>query len=927
MTTKNLIPRASGEGGIGITDVTWGYGYYDTGNFNKGLFVSGHNITQVIAETVTQGGLGGEWTKAVNDLDIYYNGGNVGIGATSPAEKLQLQETVKGKDLRLRFLGKNDGNVSKEGYIVYDPDSDFLALSSTQAINGIGVDSTGNVGIGTTSPIHALDVFGFGKKMGVTSKHADNTRIDHATLHADLSGFGNMGLFNNVGNPVVQFKSNGDSYINGGNVGIGTTDPSSPLHVSSENANTISLTRKLDIRNSANGAACKIQGGALVNTTPSMGGAIGLALIDSDGIGASTNTEGYLYFETKDSGASLTEKMRIDSAGNVGIGTAKPQRNLDIYDTGGSCAQRIWAISDQVLGAPLMIGAWTEYGVKMAAGPDGENLTADDVADYSYTVGIDSTNVIGNGAVDFPKFKFGFSQQKWSEPGDMDRDIMVLQPNGNVGIGTSSPGAKLVIEGTTNTQSQLKITNQNVGRTVVLSANADAPACPYVGSSTNDSFAIYTNNSAKMLINPAGNVGIGTTSPSAKLEIQGQGDLLKSKVLDSLTAKGKIAQGTTTLYVNEDLTLVFAAGDTIKIEEGLYTITNVGAGAIVLSTNYIGATHTTHTADLYTVNDSLCINSDGNVGIGTTIPTTSLEVCGAHGSQFRISRDIHPDTQYCEISGGASIMQFKSVGSTPINSAHTVFLFVSDDGTDELERMRIDAAGNVGIGTTSPEAKLDVQTDSFGSIAKLGTVDGINNPRMFIGSSATGMYIRQSHTTGAGGFDFQDAGGGSKLFIKESGNVGIGTTNPVANKLHVNGNIFANGTITPTSDDRVKHNEQTIVGAIEILGKLTPKKYIKTTEMYDADHDFELDANGDPVDENGEPVAHAIEAGVIAQKVLEVPELAFTVSPEGVDEDGNVTSPHGLNYNSLFTYAIAAIQEQQQLIEDLRSEVEALKNK
>ena len=103
--------------------------------------------------------------------------------------------------------------------------------------------------------------------------------------------------------------------------------------------------------------------------------------------------------------------------------------------------------------------------------------------------------------------------------------------------------------------------------------------------------------------------------------------------------------------------------------------------------------------------------------------------------------------------------------------------------------------------------------------------------------------------------------------------------------------------------------------------------------MYDADHDFELDANGDPVDENGEPVAHAIEAGVIAQKVLEVPELAFTVSPEGVDEDGNVTSPHGLNYNSLFTYAIAAIQEQQQLIEsqqstinDLVSRVESLES-
>jgi hypothetical protein len=96
--------------------------------------------------------------------------------------------------------------------------------------------------------------------------------------------------------------------------------------------------------------------------------------------------------------------------------------------------------------------------------------------------------------------------------------------------------------------------------------------------------------------------------------------------------------------------------------------------------------------------------------------------------------------------------------------------------------------------------------------------------------------------------------------------------------------------------------------------------------MYDADHDFELDADGNPVNADGEPLEHSIEAGVIAQQVLEVPELAFMVSPEGVGEDGNVTSPHGLNYNSLFTYAIAAIQEQQTMIEDLKKEIEQLKS-
>jgi hypothetical protein len=94
--------------------------------------------------------------------------------------------------------------------------------------------------------------------------------------------------------------------------------------------------------------------------------------------------------------------------------------------------------------------------------------------------------------------------------------------------------------------------------------------------------------------------------------------------------------------------------------------------------------------------------------------------------------------------------------------------------------------------------------------------------------------------------------------------------------------------------------------------------------MYDADHDFELDEGGNPVDANGTAVNSHIEAGVIAQQVLTVDELAFTVSPEGVDEDGNVTSPHGLDYNSLFTYAIAAIQEQQAMIDQLKTQNESL---
>ena len=213
---------------------------------------------------------------------------------------------------------------------------------------------------------------------------------------------------------------------------------------------------------------------------------------------------------------------------------------------------------------------------------------------------------------------------------------------------------------------------------------------------------------------------------------------------------------------------------------------------------------------------------------------------------------------------------------------------------------------NVGIGTASPTALLSV-----------------------MGPNALGTFFN-AQNYGAAGVEFKRVNTNSypyNHFIFNNGDVGIGTTNPGTYKLNVNGTTFCTAGVWGGSDDRIKHNEQPIVGALETLSKLTPKKYIKTTEMYEADHDFELDEDGNPVDANGQPVEHTIEAGVIAQQVLEVPELVFMVSPEGVDEDGNVTSPHGLNYNSLFTYAIAAIQEQQSIIEDLKSRIETLESK
>ena len=95
-----------------------------------------------------------------------------------------------------------------------------------------------------------------------------------------------------------------------------------------------------------------------------------------------------------------------------------------------------------------------------------------------------------------------------------------------------------------------------------------------------------------------------------------------------------------------------------------------------------------------------------------------------------------------------------------------------------------------------------------------------------------------------------------------------------------------------TSDDRLKHNEEHITNGLKVLSQLVPKKYDKTQEMLSADYVGDL------------PSDYIVEAGFIAQEVLET-DISFVVKiPDNVE-----TTPYGIDYNCLFTYAVAGIKE------------------
>jgi len=167
-------------------------------------------------------------------------------------------------------------------------------------------------------------------------------------------------------------------------------------------------------------------------------------------------------------------------------------------------------------------------------------------------------------------------------------------------------------------------------------------------------------------------------------------------------------------------------------------------------------------------------------------------------------------------------------------------------------------------------------------------------------------------------------------------------------------NLNVTGTFTNTSDDRLKHNEVTIVNGLEIIDRLTPKFYQKTQNMLDAHYYGDLSGHN-----------WSYETGLIAQELLQISDLSFVVSggdyyeesyiykrqtndPSNANYDISnanydicynlIPQTYNVNYNAIFVYGLAAIKElhakvkaqelslltQQTIINSLTTRMEAL---
>ena len=420
--------------------------------------------------------------------------GKVGIGTDDPIELLHLYGGV-GNPTRIR-LQADDGqddvltfhqSTTQKGAVGYDDSDDVVSLTygGLSGTTGIKINSSGNVGIGTSSPSVQLDIEDSSNvivDMNTTTANANTTiRLQESgTVKATIGYDGtNNGLILTTGGFTA---GNGIFIDDTQKVGIGTA---SPTHL---------LTLE-----TASSPGIKIK-----DTTQ---GATLLAFSQDSNSHLGTYSAHPLVLDT-----NSTERIRITSAGNVGIGTTSPGNTLHVYKNA----------TIGVITSPTVANAGfrvQDSGANMYV--DGNSFVID-TAGYLTTTGSNDFD-IGTNSTSRIKIKGG----------------------GNVGIGTTNPTNKLHIQGSqatvysstdtggqasagttinntntsgnTNNFSQLLFTvgtnNNSVSRIVAIRSGSDASDLAFVGKST-AGVAEY------MRIKSGGNVGIGINNPSALLEVR-----------------------------------------------------------------------------------------------------------------------------------------------------------------------------------------------------------------------------------------------------------------------------------------------------------------------------------------------------------------------------------------------------------------------
>jgi hypothetical protein len=669
----------------------------------------GHSANQVGSGTF-YGGAGDVWSFP----------GRVGIGMDSPVGQLEVNAPDGTKLINFRKDGTEIGWFNPTGvgseafYMNADSDIGFLMLLRTASAERFAITGAGNVGIGTIAPAYNLHVVGDIYASGNITCGGSNC--------GGVGGNGSGGYWNLSGSSLYPSSI---SY----NVGIGTTGPLDLLHLKG------STRADLKLEGGYTGGTANV-GKLSFSYTPRGGDTnnLNIGLIDVYNTATDSTSGGYMAFHTRPTSGSLTERLRIDSSGNVGIGTTSPIVKLHVNDaTGGDGEVARFAYANAASKETLLGFTYRADG------------STNPPVEIGYRVDSDGWTGVSKGSLVF-KTRSVTTDTAPSE-------IMRISSAGNVGIGTTSPSNyKLVIGGTgvgsgfsagislnggqsggsydgigynfRNTATS-NLYNYNVADTSSrLEFTSGGFMFKTAPSGTAGSAITYSN---AMTILQGGNVGIGTTTPVYKLDVVGDVGWTGTLYNGSIPAD-RITSG----ELNEARVRKLDSADTRS--------TNPDPQAY---TSSVQADFKTNTVDGL---------ADGGTYHGVISYRT-------YGSTADYSGGPMHQLGFTE---NGNIWARKSTGSTTWGSWYQI---ARDEMTNSFSFM-----GNVGIGTTSPDGKLTIDFADY--------VYGIHFVR-----GATNLFGFHANS----GIPSIETGASGKLYI--NGNVGIGTTSPNV-KLQVSGQIY-----------------------------------------------------------------------------------------------------------------------------------------
>ena len=541
-------------------------------------------------------------------------------------------------------------------------------------------------------------------------KASSDIRLGSDGVRLSTDGNGEFGVgygqtatnnrFTVYNNTAVAFR-----ILPNGNVGIGTTSPASALDI--HDASATIIVRDTTSAATGVGGAISFQGFTSGTGNPNNFGKI-------KGTKASGNVGGELTFSTSATNGTLTDRMIIDESGDVGIGTT-PYTNarLTIGGTSTSYNSVLQFDNNTTGGAEFFMVA----------------------SDNTWTAGSNKF-LMGHGA-----------------PSSAAVDV-TINADGNVGIGTTSPGLKLEVDSGSSSDI-VKFGNDNGSFILGKTANLAS-----IDLASDADLRIRHGSTISGYFDASGNVGIGETSPDARLEVRssGTGESTGIRLTDTNgTVRGNLYFGGAQNFVIHG-----ASGP-------------VGADAPALQFATGGSTPAVR----------MTILEEGDVGIGTPSPNAKLELNVPTGNGLLINSADIATIKMKNTGGGVKNWGFATTnlaaGDFGIYASNSVG---GDPITAGAAKLYFTSGGNVGIGTTSPVAPLHVYNPSGGNATDKASMlsEAVVKLQPHI-TNSTNMLIAQVDGGNSMGIQVTNGPATADWDLSLSpfgGRVGIGTVAPAA---------------------------------------------------------------------------------------------------------------------------------------------------